>query len=336
MPQYTTIPIDRLVSDVPVDAVHVRELADSIKTAGQLAPIIVREGSREVIDGFHRIAALKELGFTQVQCVETACDDEGFWDFRIISASLHKAVTFARAIDWMERVFELSPWQPRYKNAHMLFQSAAETKSAPKEVQAWAGLKAATWGLAPSTIAGWLETKENLTPDLIQEARQGGVAPLTHYREVAHSLPTRPELQKPLMDKAAREDLSTPQIRSVAQALRGATDAGEARTILEQPVGRTADDLTRAAKVEQLLKEPAAERSPREQQRVLTGLALEVYLDLQQQVHNVSRLTAEAIDALTPDQRAEMSQVVTALITELHGLESLLGRSSAGERVLNA
>ncbi len=109
MKQYVSLPIEELVSDVPVDLLHVKGLADSIMSRGQLNPVIVREETKEVIDGFHRIAAMKELGFKEVECVLTPCDDEGFWDFRIIQASLHKNVTFARAIDWIEEVFRRSP-----------------------------------------------------------------------------------------------------------------------------------------------------------------------------------------------------------------------------------
>ena len=74
MRRYISLPIEELVSDVPVDPLHTRELADSIMSKGQLAPVIVREETKEVIDGFHRIAAMKELGFNEAECVVTPCD----------------------------------------------------------------------------------------------------------------------------------------------------------------------------------------------------------------------------------------------------------------------
>ena len=154
---------------------------------------------------------MKELGFNQVDGVLTPCDDEGFWDFRIIQASLHKNVTFARAIDWIDRVFQLSPWTGRYKSAHTLFEAATRNRpesTAPKEVIEWAEQKAKVWGLSPSTIAQWLETKEKLAPELLDEAKKGR-RPFTHYREVAQTLPTKPELHKPLIEKAEREELSS-------------------------------------------------------------------------------------------------------------------------------
>ena len=113
----------------------------------------------------------------------------------------------------------------------------------------WAEGKAKVWGLAVPTITQWLETKEKLVPDLLEEAKKRGEASLTHYREIAHSLPSRPELQKPLAEKIAREDLTTAQIRTVAQALKRAEDNDEVRSILRQPVSRTEDQMVREAVV---------------------------------------------------------------------------------------
>jgi len=256
MKQYISLPIEELVSDVPVDPVHTRELADSIMGRGQLNPVVVREETKEVIDGFHRVAAMKELGFNQVECVLTPCDDEGFWDFRIIQASLHKNVTFARAIDWIDKVFQLSPWTGRYKNAQGLFHATAQG-TAPKEAMTWVEAKAKTWGLAPVTIENWLRTKEALETSLLEEVKRGGTTvPTETYIEVAHHLPTRPDLHKPLIEKAAKEDLSGKEVRTVAQALKRAEDEEEVQSILKQPVSRTEEQMVREAKVEKLLSQP--------------------------------------------------------------------------------
>jgi len=321
---------------VPVDPVHTRELADSIMTKGQLAPVIVREETSEVIDGFHRIAALKELGFNQVESVLTPCDDEGFWDFRIIQASLHKNVTFARAIDWMDKVFELSPWTDRYKNAHILFEKVRD-KTAPQEVGEWAEKKAKVWGLTITVIAEWLETKEKLQPEILEEAKRGVSAPLTHYREIAHSLPTRPDLHKPLIEKAKREELTQPQIRTVAQALKRADDEEEVQSILKQPISRTEDQLVREAKVEKLLKEPTVTPTPTEKRRELAGRLLEMYMDLQQQVHVIRQLREREraqLDVLNPSQREELLQVVRDLKAELQWLEDSLGGTVESQMIV--
>ncbi len=335
MRQYINIPIEELVSDIPVDPLHTRELADSIMSRGQLSPVIAREETKEVIDGFHRIAAMKELGFNEVECVLTPCDDEGFWDFRIIEASTHKNITFARAIDWVEKVFESTPfWERsarssgpnRYKSAYTLFERARD-KTAPQEVQDWALKKAKMWGLSVGTIADWLETRERLQPGLLEEAKRGET-PLTHYREIAHTLPTRPELHKPIIEKARREDLSTKEIKTLAQALRRAEDVEEAQSILRQPVSRTEDQMVREAKVEKLLKEPTVTPTPTEKRRELAGRLLEMYMDLQQQVHVIRQLRErerKQLDVLKPSQREELLQVVRDLKAELQWLEDSLG-----------
>ncbi len=265
MKQYVSLPIAELVSDVPVDPVHARELADSIMSKGQLAPVIIREETKEVIDGFHRIAAMKELGFSQVECVLTPCDDEGFWDFRIVHASLHKNVTFARAIDWIEKVFEVSSlrkhWEHgggrEYKSAYSVFTSY-RVGNPPKEVKEWVETKAAMWGLAPKTIEDWLYTRQSLAPELLKEVtstsgRERGIAP---YKAVAEVLPTEPELQKRIMEKVKTEDLSTRDVRTLAQAVKRAEGEEEVQSILRQPISRTEEQMLRDAKIEKLLSQP--------------------------------------------------------------------------------
>lgn len=322
MKQYITLPIKDLVSDVAVDLTHTKELADSIMSKGQLAPVIIREKTKEVIDGFHRIAAMKELGFNQVECVLTPCDDEGFWDFRIIQASLHKNVTFARAVDWMDKVFGLSPWTNRYKNTHILFEKVRD-KSAPQEVQEWAEKKAKTWGLSVTVISEWLETKEKLQPEVLEEAKRGGRAPLTHYREVAHTLPTKPGLHKPLIEKAIKEDLTQPQIRTVAQALRRAEDEEEVQSILKQPVSRTEDQMVRDAKVEKLLAHPR-EVTPVEKYQEAKKEDVLYKLDLLQIINSTRAMTQERIDALTPEQKVDLYQTCEEAIAEIRRVMDII------------
>lgn len=325
MKQYISLPIGELVSDVPVDPVHVRELADSIMGKGQLAPVIIREETKEVIDGFHRIAAMKELGFNQVEGVLTPCNDEGFWDFRIIQASLHKNVTFARAVDWMDKVFELSPWKDKYKNAQVLFKQATN-KVAPGEVIQWAEGKAKVWGLAVPTITQWLETKERLVPELLDEAKRGE-ASLTHYREIAHSLPSRPELQKPLAEKVAKEDLTTPQIRTVAQALKRAEDEREIQSILKQPVSRTEEQMVREAKVEKILSQPR-EITPLEKYQEAKHEDVLFKLDLLGILNSSRAMTPEKISALTPNQKEDVYRTCEEVIAEMQRIMDMIRPSS--------
>lgn len=257
MKQYINLPIEELVSDIPVDPVHARELADSIMSKGQLAPVIIREETKEVIDGFHRIAAMAELGFKKVDCVTTSSSDEEFWDFRIMSASLHRNVTFARVVDWIEKVFELSPWTNRYKSTYGLFDSAHK-ENAPEDAKVWAEQKAKMWGLATGTIRQWLYAKQSMAPDLLKEAMTLGdrVISTPTYIEVAMDLPSRPELQRQLIEKAKAEGLAPRDVRTLAGALRHAKDKEEVQSILRQPVSRTEAQILRDVRIEKLLSQP--------------------------------------------------------------------------------
>ena len=336
MKRYEVLAIDRLVSDVAVDPIHVRELADSIKVSGPIQPVLVRDENLSVIDGFHRVAAMQELGFDRVETIVLDCNEETFWDMRITAASTHKAVTFARVVDWIDEVFKLSPqlqnFTGSYTSAFNLF-NAVDRGTAPDEVKAWAQNKAQQWGLAVGTIRNWLYTRQSLAPDLLNEAKrassqtEGGDVGFTHYYRVGETLSGNPDLQKQVIEKAKQEGLTSEQTREVARAIRQAPDSEEQKAILARPVTRTADDLARDAKVQKLLNEPKIRPSPKEQQRKLSGLALEVYLDLQQQVHNVKRLSPEHLNTLNREQKAELLGVVNSLLGELHNLADTLGGS---------
>ena len=54
-----------------IDDAHVRALAGSIRLQGMLVPLIVRaaDGGFELVAGFHRVAAARSLGLTDVPVV---------------------------------------------------------------------------------------------------------------------------------------------------------------------------------------------------------------------------------------------------------------------------
>ena len=331
MRQFTTLPIDRLINEVAVDPVHVRELADSIKVSGPISPVMVRQESNELIDGFHRVAAMRELGFPNVECIITPCDDEVFWDLRIMSASLHKSITFSRAVDWVEECFNLSPLQHSYKSAFSLFNDVARGHG-NRDAKVWVENKCQKWGLAPGTIRQWLYTKQSLDPSLVEEARNSstneGSLPFSHYYRVAETLPNKPDLQKRVIDKAKEEQLSGEQTRQVARAVAQAPDADIAQGILRQPVSRTSDELTRSARIEHLVNEPKREPSPSTKRRELTGVALDVFLGLEQQIHKINLLNDAVIANLTTPQRDEFAAMLPELARKISELQIRLGSPS--------
>jgi hypothetical protein len=294
---------------------------------------MVRQESYELIDGFHRVAAMRELGFDSVECITIPCDHETFWDLRIMSASLHKSVAFARAVDWVEESFRASSWASQYKSAYSLFASS-RLNELSEAANSWVAEKSQKWGLAPRTVEGWLYTKQSLAPEVLQEAihpRDAGAGlSFTHFRQIASELPNRPELQKQVVEKARTEGLSSTQTEAVARAVKYAPDPDAIQSILRQPVSRTSDELTRSARIEKLVNEPKREPSPRERQRELTGVALDVFLSLEQQIHNIGRLSDDAIANLTPAGRNEMGAMLETLAERLQELHGKLGQSVQG------
>jgi len=310
MRKYQMLPIDKLVSDVAVDPVHVRELADSIKVSGPISPVLVRDETLELIDGFHRVAAMKELGFQEVECILNPCDNEVFWDLRIMSASLHKAVTFARVVDWIDEVFNLSPWKNRYKNALNLFDTTIKSYG-PEEVTTWAQSKAQAWGLAPATIKNWLTTKENLTKDVLEKAKastyQGEGLGISPYIRVAEGLPKRPELQRQVIEKVEKEGLTDREVREVTKALREARDEEEATNILSRPFSRTAEEVTREVRVERLISAPPVPEAREIIQRAeMASHVIELKLVWEQVATMAGQVDLVLLDSLADNQKEEL------------------------------
>jgi ParB-like chromosome segregation protein Spo0J len=338
MRRYASLSIKELLSDVAVDPMHVRELADSIKVSGPISPVLVREENLTLIDGFHRVAAMRELGFQNVECILTPCDDETFWDLRIIAASTHKSVTFSRVIEWIDEVFRLSPWAARYKSAFSLFDTVGKGGS-PEEVRSWVTSKSQKWGLAPGTIRNWLQTAQDLSPELLEEAKASSLSEealsVTHYGRVARTIPNQPGLQRDIIEKAKREGLSTNQIEQVARAVRRAEGKEEVQSILRQPASRTEDQIVRDAKVEKILHVPLISKSVEGKQIEFRGKLLEYFLDLENMAVATEQVTNEMLDVLPINQKEQLiersekcNKAIQRIIDHLRGSHGRLIESA--------
>ena len=146
--------------DTPVDRAHVDALKQSLSVVGQLTPILVRratsitKGELLVIDGFHRVAALKELG-TMITANEIDCNDEDFWAARIVSATQHEGVKVDRAALWIEELWAASPYTDKYKTVTAAI-SSADTGKATSEIQALVKGWSDAWGIAIQTLRAWV------------------------------------------------------------------------------------------------------------------------------------------------------------------------------------
>lgn len=99
--EYSKIDPGDLIIDLPIDEAKVSELMESISTHGLLQPPNIWAGKMRIIDGFHRVVACSRLELTEINCILTDCDEEAFWDARIIAAKPHASISDERLGIWM-------------------------------------------------------------------------------------------------------------------------------------------------------------------------------------------------------------------------------------------
>ena len=322
--RYVTLPVTDLVTDVAVDQKHVKQLAASLKAQGQLAPVQIR--GKEIIDGFHRVAGLIEVGIETVDCIDVECTEEEFLDLRIASALTHEGVKADRAVPWI--ITEVEKAWPG-QDAATLFWGNELLSHESKE---WAILKSETWGVGCTAIAGWLNAHHRLAPDVWADKELD----YGHRRQIGAAT-TDHDLQRKLAKKAKDEGLFYREIDVVAQAVVATEDEEERRHILETPLKKKGeegrqeeiDELKRTAKVAKYLKTPP----PKERKRTLEGELLFLAMDMETLPGKIRRVKAGTIEVLTDEQRHEFAAVVNLLDQELHRLRDLLGISIVAEIV---
>ena len=200
------VPLSQLSEDVPVQEEAVEDLVASIMAVGQLHPIAIAQDGR-IIDGFHRVAALKRLSYGTALAVVHECDEADFWNRRIAEALRHGEIRRERVITWMESLYRESEffetwdslphalnmwsgWHQRGKLPPGLGpQKAAQSGSARDRVQeerraaaeplsellvgfdAWLTQQASRWGLRPRTVQRYINAAY-LTPKRATLARK--------------------------------------------------------------------------------------------------------------------------------------------------------------------
>ena len=225
----TLVALDTLQHDVPTDRAHVEVLKASIWAYGQLAPVIIRKQDKAVIDGFHRITACLELGLSHIHATSVVCDDAEFQDARIISASMHKGVSFARVTLWVREMFLASEWAQKFKPAEafrvagregMFVNMAHFEKLWLKNVSStdlyavaqWCREKAQVWGMSAQQVANMLEIAERASPyllPLVRERKSNREPVLTRsmLAKISQNIPDH-DLQEAVAKKALAERLT--------------------------------------------------------------------------------------------------------------------------------
>ena len=244
MQTQTDVQIQVLKHDIPVDRNHVEVLKASIKERGQLAPILVRPHNWGIIDGFHRVTALHELGAARAEVRFIDCTDEEFANTRIISAAMHKGVSFARVTLWVNEMFVATPWSAKL-TASEAFKIAGKqpnrisskafkdaitrglSRDAIYEVVAWIKAKSAIWGLTPEQVANMLSLADAASPALWSLVRNR-----KHNREDILTRPALTAIVRSIPDHTLQEAVAS---KVMAEKLTEKETVQLVHKIAEQP-----------------------------------------------------------------------------------------------------
>ncbi len=243
--------------DVPVDREHVAELKASIVAeaakglgTGQLTPVLLGEVPRRddflIIDGFHRDAAFFDLGECEIySTIRRGSSLEEVLDLRILTATSHASVNFARVVEWIGDAWTRTPWSEKLTvvQAFSLTKTASSGKvlglspAQAEEVKAWVNDKCDKWGLSPTTVHVNLTTAELADPELVKEARRrvGGhsLVDITpqHLGVIARGFPRQYALQRLVADIAKQHNMNIPSTRAVVEVIKKAGTWEEAQEL---------------------------------------------------------------------------------------------------------
>lgn len=172
--QYMKVNSNELVIDLPVDEAKVTELMESIKAYGLLQSPNIWLKEMRIIDGFHRVVACQRLGLPEIDCIVTECDEEAFWDARIIAAKPHSGISEQRLAKWIIDCWKSSEWfvpfdEQRSRDEFGRFSASGHaggwsdmdkiavaqalwTMHENKSIRLWFHDKAKKWGVEPQRI----------------------------------------------------------------------------------------------------------------------------------------------------------------------------------------
>jgi len=256
------VPIDSINHlAVAVNEDHVQDIVSSMMTErekepeanGQLSPILLGHNSEwgefEIIDGFHRDAALRRIGEERVfATIRPNTSIEELIDLRITTAQTHETVEFARIINWAKDAWNLTPWTSEMNiiDAFSIAKSKGKNRKAsylePETAQAiesWIKTKCGIWRINPGKIVTYLTTSELADPSLTQDARGrtsgSKLESLTprHLTELIKVVPRRFDLQRVIAEYAIEAGLTVERIRYAAIYAARANTVEEARQVLE-------------------------------------------------------------------------------------------------------
>jgi len=217
------------------------ELVQSIAQQGLIVPIKVRPDgdTYEVVYGHRRLHACKELGLAEIECIVEGVDDNDQLIQALIENVIREDMSPIETAKALKRLQEATGWSQREigRNGIMKHDVVSRLLSLLEEDQ----------------------EVQNLIGD-----QAGGnantITPLSEYhvREVRSTGMEREEY-KPVLMKAAKEQLTSSQARKVAEAVAQAETPEERQAILDTPIDNPMFDRIVRAKAKAEIEHKAVE-----------------------------------------------------------------------------
>lgn len=256
------IPVGNIIYEgAIIDTNHVKSLADSMSgDRGQISPITVRAReirpgliAHDVIDGFHRSAALSALGKDEaIAVVMYGCPDEEFFDLRVLAANSVRSVQFARVAKWMQSSFAQTEWAKKGLSLSQVFSlvisdtTGQKLHLSPEEsarAKAWVIEKSEKWHKSVPTIWSEMRAIEVADPELVSQVRiKGGghkgkgVLSPARFMAVVTKLPHEYELQQRVIQIVLDANLIKTEAEALAKAVaRVKNQPLELKNIFEDP-----------------------------------------------------------------------------------------------------
>lgn len=221
------IPLNKIYYDAPVDEIHVETLKAQLQASGQLSPITLWRGRNEIIDGFHRCEAMRQLGIRSAKCLLVSLSEEEFYDARITSAKAHQGVQFSRVVIWTRQVFSRTPWAEKLgmNNISLAFRaeevgryterasihkelvgSGLLTEEEVYELYNWVMQKATIWGLSPLQVSKMLALAQGVPDEIIAQTSPTGPFTRAHLRHLVNHVPD-PQARQEIIERVIRDEL---------------------------------------------------------------------------------------------------------------------------------
>lgn len=264
------VPLKHILTDgTAVEEERVSDLARSMivereklgKGNGQLAPLLLGfisgENQLHIIDGFHRVPALKKTGAEAAWITVRGSTWDDIIDLRILTSTIHKDVQFARVIDWVSDAWGRTPWVNKITvaQAFQLYINNATyggkrlgVAEEIADIRNWVKEKSTRWQISPSTIKHNLAVAAHADPGLVQDARlRTDVTQLRnitpgHLKVIAEGAPGPKmfDLQKLIATTAKQYNLTTEETQRLTGVLVEISDIKKAEKLLKAVDHKTA------------------------------------------------------------------------------------------------